>query len=108
MCKGGTTSGLRNHLKVKHKINLTQKDSQGKSDRRNETAKDSEEDKPGLGQVLSEILACDNYSINQLANSSRVRSGLKKEYGIELPIEPSEFFKIVDKHAHEVRDKRKN
>ena len=104
-CKGGSTSGMRSHLKLMHHIEadamkqVSAKVEQkvGKIDHFFVTQKDSS------AVVLSELVAIDGLPIRVLAKIQPLRAALGAQ-GYHLPKDAKSIKAIIMKHCLEVKD----
>lgn len=90
-CSGGSTSGLRRHLELKHE----ELEEETPSAKRTKTLDGyfSRASKC-LGEILAEMAALNGFSFHGMANCEYLRSALRKD-GFTLPKNPTEISKQV-------------
>ncbi len=102
-CKGGSTSGLRSHLKIKHKINLPTVGPSTSSSQAVVKVSHQQDIRSLLSsststeQVVAELTACDRLTFNQLATSKRIREALQSQ-GHKIPKKPGDIRDLVLSH----------
>ena len=102
-CRGGSTKGMKTHLKSIHAIDETSNKRQADDESRNiqPTKKMSQpsifksmSQKETLPEIVSKLVAKDGFTINGVTNSDFIRSSLQSR-GFTLPKNPSAVMNLV-------------
>jgi hypothetical protein len=106
ICAGGSTSGLRCHLRSIHQIELDTENTTSDGNSKNKRVKLTQSvinfgPQQSLGDVISKLAAVDGLTIKQITTSSYIRSSLVKDFGT-LPKSQNSLMNIIMKRHKEL------
>lgn len=100
-CKGGSTSALVKHLKLRHGVTKETESTDGEppSKKSKQSVLPFQQTKPSRMEVIAELAAKDGFSIQQIRDSNFIRAGIKRLYDYELPQSSTTLMKEVTNFA---------